>query len=492
MSRSMKETPMDFEYQNRTGPMDSRSGFARVGQTPHLFSQTAKKRDYDAYDSPPKFSTNHLPSPSKPLPPRPVFNSLFSTPRRTNNDIDDSSAGETPRSPEQNNDSDAAPDTTNVRNALISSHEAASMPTQPGAAAPERPSPQKSNSWITTQLTKAKHKFASPGRGEIARSDHTSGTEHRVEKRRKRDTTRKASRKRRHSMSDSNDSDDDSRSSHHAHLSSPRKPSTHSHQTLPEPPERKQHWLTTLWTFIETHPTVPHILSWYAQLAFNIFLLSCFAYAISSAWRAFTTDINHAAHSVTLEIMAEMAACAREYTANRCAEGRVPAMETVCENWRGCMERDPLKVGRAKVSARTFAEVFNSFMEPISYKAMGFTFLMVFGCFGISNLALYVLPHPRGTLPLSDAGLLLMGGNSGLFRKTESVGAYPPQAYYPPPPPTPQRAFSGQGQALGQDGGFYGGGGGTPWQQGMGLEPLPSGVYGQIEGRGSPVRRLQY
>jgi len=36
---------MDFEYQNRTGPMDSRSGFARVGQTPHLFSQTAKKRE---------------------------------------------------------------------------------------------------------------------------------------------------------------------------------------------------------------------------------------------------------------------------------------------------------------------------------------------------------------------------------------------------------------------------------------------------------------
>ncbi len=79
-------------------------------------------------------------------------------------------------------------------------------------------------------------------------------------------------------------------------------------------------------------------------------------------------------------------------------------METVCENWRGCMERDPLKVGRAKVSARTFAEVFNSFMEPISYKAMGFTFLMVFGCFGISNLALYVLPHPPGHPPALRLG----------------------------------------------------------------------------------------
>ncbi|KAK0287027.1 hypothetical protein LTR35_004497 [Friedmanniomyces endolithicus] len=255
MSRSMKETPMDFEYQNRTGPMDSRSGFARVGQTPHLFSQTAKKRDYDAYDSPPKFSTNHLPSPSKPLPPRPVFNSLFSTPRRTNNDIDDSSAGETPRSPEQNNDSDATPDTTNVRNALIRSQEAASMPTQPGATAPERPSPQKSNSWITTQLTKAKHKFASPGRGEIARADHTSGMEAGVQKRRKREIHRKESRRRRHSMSDSNDSDDNSHNPRTTHLSSPRKPSTHSHQTNPEPPERKQHWLNHP---LDLHRNPPH------------------------------------------------------------------------------------------------------------------------------------------------------------------------------------------------------------------------------------------
>ncbi|TKA74215.1 hypothetical protein B0A55_06298 [Friedmanniomyces simplex] len=453
---------MDFEYQNRTGPMDSRSGFARVGQTPQLSFQTSKKRSYDAYDSPPKSSANHPPSTSKPLPPRPVFNSLFSTPRKTNNDIDDSSAGETPRSPEQNNDSDATPDTTNLRNALIRSEETASMPTQAGGAGPERPSPQKNNSWLTTQLTKAKHKFASPGRGEIARSDHTSGMEKRVEKRRKREINRKESRRRRHSMSDSGDDETSERPSHH--LSSPRKTSQHSHHHPREQVERKQHWLTTLWTFIESHPTVPHILSWYAQLLFNIFLLSCFAYAIATAWAAFTTDIDHAAHSVSAQIMAEMVVCAKEYTANRCSppENRVPAMETVCENWRVCMERDPLKVGRAKVSARTFAEVFNSFMEPISYKAMGFTFLLVFGCFGISNFAF------------------------GLFRKTESVGAYPPQAYYPPP--TPQRTFSGQGQ----DRGFYGGGGGgTPWQ-GMGLEPQPSGAYGQIDGRGSPVRRLQY
>jgi len=34
------------------------------------------------------------------------------------------------------------------------------------------------------------------------------------------------------------------------------------------------------------------------------------------------------------------------------------------------MSRDPREVARARVSAETFAEILNSFVEPISYKAM--------------------------------------------------------------------------------------------------------------------------
>ena len=60
-------------------------------------------------------------------------------------------------------------------------------------------------------------------------------------------------------------------------------------------------------------------------------------------------------------------------------------MEPYCLDWARCKARDPYKVARAKVSAHTFAEIFNSFVEPISYKAMLFTAILVFGCFGISN-----------------------------------------------------------------------------------------------------------
>ncbi len=74
---------------------------------------------------------------------------------------------------------------------------------------------------------------------------------------------------------------------------------------------------------------------------------------------------------VVLEAMLEISACAKSYVENKCDHGtRVPAMETVCNNWKSCMDRDPNAVGRARVSAHTFAEIFNSFIEPISYKAM--------------------------------------------------------------------------------------------------------------------------
>ncbi|KAK5118129.1 hypothetical protein LTR62_004176 [Meristemomyces frigidus] len=502
MSRRTHESPMDFEYSNGTGPIDGRSPFAHISQNAQRFppSNTKKRAcradvdmldapvlmgrragTYSALDSPSKPATSHTPSPSKPLPAVPAFSSMFNTPRKLNNDYDDSSAGETPRSPEQNNDSDATPDYTNLRNNQLRGDLMSALPGADRSSSPSkehnRPQAQRRESWLSTQLIKAKNKFSSPGRGEIARVDHNTGMEKRVEKRRKKDINRKESRRRRHSMSDSGDDGNNNQA-----LSSPRKASRQYDQSQ-DISERKQHWLTTFYTFIESHPTVPHIMSWYAQLFFNVFLLSCFAYAIYSAWSAFASDVDKKAYEATADIMAEMAICAEHYVVNMCDRStRLPAMGQMCDNWDRCMNRDPAKIGRAKVSAHTFAEIFNSFMEPISYKAMIFTFLLVFGCFGISNLALYV-KHLTKTTIKNTADTL----KSGLFRKTESVGAFPLQQYYQhqaPPPPTPQRHFSGQ------EGMFYGG---TPWQnQPQGLEPQASGAYGQIDGRGSPVRRIQF
>lgn len=478
---------MAWEYENGIGPIDARSPFAQLSQNaqrlPPSMSNTKKRTceehtemidaemeltggfagSYSAFDSPAKSRTNHPSSPSKPLPPPPAFNSLFSTPRKPQNDIDDSSAGETPRSPEQRDDSDATPDHMNLRSAH-SRMDAVSAPTGSGAErhspTKEKPSmPSRRDSWFY----RIKDKMYSPGRGEVPRADHSNAIEKRVEKRRRRDVDRRVARRRRHSVPDSGDD-----SEHPQTVASPRKTSgQQAQQALPEPPltaEKKPFWLTSFFTFIAQHPTVPHILSWYAQLAFNLFLLGGCAYLIYCFVSAVQGDVDKKSHEAMADIMSEMATCAQQYTINKCEpDTRIPAMQTVCENWSKCMQRDPARVARAKVSAQTFAEIFNSFVEAISYKAMAFTFIMVFGCFAASNFAFTFFRKSEGNLPQQFQGY-----------------------YQQPPPPTPHRTFSGQ------DGnGFYGAG--TPWQQHQPLmEPQPSTGYGQIEGRGSPVRRLQY
>ena len=107
------------------------------------------------------------------------------------------------------------------------------------------------------------------------------------------------------------------------------------------------------------------------QLALNVFLFSGVMYILWSFWSTIRSDVDKKSSEAIAELMAEMAVCARQYTENRCApETRVPAMGVVCDNWEKCMNRDTTRVARARVSAHTFAEIFNSFLEPISYKAM--------------------------------------------------------------------------------------------------------------------------
>ena len=152
----------------------------------------------------------------------------------------------------------------------------------------------------------------------------------------------------------------------------------------------KQSILSTIFTFIETHPNVPHILSFYAQLLLNLFLIFSFMSILWSFWATIRADVDKKAEEAIAEALAEMAACAHSYRENRCEpETRVPAMESVCKGWERCMDRDPRAGGagvgggkggimgiggggggRALISARTFAEIFNGFVEPISYKAM--------------------------------------------------------------------------------------------------------------------------
>jgi hypothetical protein len=130
-------------------------------------------------------------------------------------------------------------------------------------------------------------------------------------------------------------------------------------------------WFSQLLHDIESHPNLPTVLSYYAQLALNFFFLCLAVFAVWTVWSTIKSDVDKASEEATAIVVAEMSKCARDYVDNGCAKtNRPPALEAVCDNWSHCMNRDPNSVGRAKVSAQTFAYIFNSFIEPISYKAM--------------------------------------------------------------------------------------------------------------------------
>ncbi|EKD14340.1 nuclear membrane protein [Drepanopeziza brunnea f. sp. 'multigermtubi' MB_m1] len=177
-------------------------------------------------------------------------------------------------------------------------------------------------------------------------------------------------------------------------------------------------FFASIFDYIHNHPNLPNILSYYAHLGLNVFIVFI---TIIGIWTMYTTvqaDVEKASQKERGILMAGIAKCAQDYVINRCgADQRVPALEHTCKEWELCMNRDPKSIGRAQVGAQTYAQIFNSFIEPISYKAMIFVVIIV---------AVYTL------------------GNNYAFSQLRSKNQHhpmsmPQQNPYFPPPQTQQR-----------------------------------------------------
>jgi Di-sulfide bridge nucleocytoplasmic transport domain len=191
----------------------------------------------------------------------------------------------------------------------------------------------------------------SPGRAEQRRGKYGNALAHKVRKRKRLERDYSVVKSHR----GDSDSDSDSGASRPTSKGKDNKPG----------------WISDFLNGIESRPNLPNLLSFYTQLGFNLFLLGLTVFGIYSFWTAVRADVNKAAEEARAEVIAEIVKCGRDYVDNRCGpDMRLPALENVCNAWELCMARDPNSVGRAKVSAHTFAQIFNSFIEPISYKAM--------------------------------------------------------------------------------------------------------------------------
>ncbi|KAI9826129.1 MAG: hypothetical protein M1832_000578 [Thelocarpon impressellum] len=382
MDRRSHESPMDFEWQT-SGPADQSSPFHQLSVNYRVAQNEsqAKKRTHGVFDSPTKTVPPALTEPvsqtylfsrppgAKPLPP--FRNPSFTTPRKF--ELDLCSSGPEVSSPDNNADEDTPEPVS--RKAPSKANGVTTMTQFVGSKSEKKP------------LVGQHDRLGGPGRGELRRGKYSDAIARKVRKRRRQEWDKGVAEARRDSWEEDSDSPTGT-----ARSRSPSK----QHRA----PPASSGFISTFFAGVESHPALPHILSYYTQLALNLFLVFCFVYVIYSFWATIRSDVDKASDEARAEALADMAACAQQFVDNRCdRSNRVPAMEAVCNQWERCMNRDPGAVGRARVSARTFAEIFNSFVEPISYKAMVFCLAVAFSCIAGSNLAFALVRNKMSPPP---------------------------------------------------------------------------------------------
>ncbi len=360
MDRRGYESPMDFEWHSQ-GPIDPTSPFYQLTQKQgqrRTYSQHANITDeivltpcVGGFDSPVRpenmqqsnrssFTTSHSTNP-----PPPFRNPSFVTPRKPFDPELFSEASGADSSPAENADAEDTPDL---------------------------PKSSKSMAAFTSGRTEKKPIFGkyglnftgnSPGRGELRRGRYGEAVVQKVRKRKRLERDYALVNHHRRGSWESDTESDAGRYRERRHGS--------NHSEPPQQPPVPKGWLSEFLSGIESRPTLPYVLSYYAQLILNWFVVFFVIYLVWNFFLTIRADVDKASETAAAEVLAEMAFCASQYTENRCGKDmRVPAMEPMCQNWETCMNKDPTKVGRARISAHTFAEIFNSFVEPISWKAM--------------------------------------------------------------------------------------------------------------------------
>ncbi|MCJ1476941.1 hypothetical protein MMC13_005610 [Lambiella insularis] len=358
---------MEFEYENRTGRVDPNSAWLN---TPKKQPSFKSQNSNSSFNPQTYFNPQKQPSPTRsqayPTPQTPVhkppplfsFSAVRDTPKH-----EFSSGPENQSSPE-NADNEDTPEPLKKSQLDLNDNVTVFR---------GHKTPSKRTSFFGSFASRF-----SPGRSGLRKRHEKEALVKKVHKRRRRENEREDRIIYRRS---SEDSDSDHRSRQDS-----------GSTAKPGPPQEV--FLTTLINAMSDNPQLPGILLYYLQLLYYAFLLFLSAWVIYSFWATIKQDVDMKTAEQASIIMLEMDVCRDRFEENRCEKNsRVPAMKSMCESWERCMNKDPYKLGRAKISAHTFAEIINSFIEPISYKAMIFTTIVITLVYVIPNILFSKVRH---------------------------------------------------------------------------------------------------
>jgi hypothetical protein len=138
-------------------------------------------------------------------------------------------------------------------------------------------------------------------------------------------------------------------------------------------------------SWVEQHPHLPTVLTYWIQLGLNLCFAFSLLYAIYFIYSAVMADVNIEASKYQAEALRTITLCAKEYRDNECHRP-LPALTTACGTWKACMDQDPQKVAKASVTARTFARIVNAFVHEFSYKSMVCIIFLLIGTANVMTL----------------------------------------------------------------------------------------------------------
>lgn len=372
---------MDFQWQS-LGPSDPSSPFHKIAMDnakkrrkltdpKSIFSLTPPQGTHSAFSSPSKNSFMSLDNPNG----KPYF--FNATPKQTPQSRYQDSPFTSPRKP-IDLDFSSGPESSPMQQPEESTPDGKPLPPLPKDFKSSPKTSEKRNSLFNFYGRYAPSPTATSGRGEI-KKPHSDALAKRIyKKRRQGQNFERQLALTRVSTSDETSADSDS--------DEPFPKSRNKNKSKKSKKTHEVGWLTGLFTFIHTYPDAPSIIAKYLQVFFNAIILSACLYMFYSFYATIRADVDKASEDAMGELLAQMTECQKNFVENGCASPkRAPYLDTICSEWEQCMTKDPAAVKRARLSAHTFAEIFNSFVEPISLKTMVFSILVVGVALFINN-----------------------------------------------------------------------------------------------------------
>ncbi|KAI9315184.1 Di-sulfide bridge nucleocytoplasmic transport domain-containing protein [Dichotomocladium elegans] len=121
-------------------------------------------------------------------------------------------------------------------------------------------------------------------------------------------------------------------------------------------------------------------LAWhtYLPLAYNMVLLLPLVYILFFLVYMFHHDFQMKTKAHQAAILQDVLTCGKNYEINQCHPStRVPALEAQCQAWEICASQNPTMISRSVILGEMMGEALNSFIDPISFKAVIFYSILV-------------------------------------------------------------------------------------------------------------------